>query len=366
MAETRHVPAAKVRAQIDAVLRSWGMPDDKIAVTSDAMVETDLRGVDSHGISMLIMYDQIYRAGQLKLDAEPRIVRETAATALVDAGAGLGHPVSAMAMDLAVRKAKAVGVAAVSVFNSHHFGAAGIYSHMAAKQNLIGMVFSSSKSIAVVPTRGMKSVFGTNVVSFAAPSRAYLPVILDMSTSVVAVNKVKIYALAQKDLPVGWVVDGSGEPVTDSALAYQRLTEGGEGGLNPLGGSGSALSGHKGYGLGLFIQILASTLSGGSFSPIRNKMQKAGDPDNIGHLFIALDPVMFRPLEAFQQDLDDVLATLKNTPPINPDEPVLVPGDPEWTARDRRLAEGIPMSEGLINQIRQIAVRAGAPYHLGA
>jgi LDH2 family malate/lactate/ureidoglycolate dehydrogenase len=365
MAEEVKVPAAAVRAQTEAVLRAWGMPEDKIAVTAEVMLETDLRGVDSHGISMLIMYSQIQAIGQLKLAAEPRIVRETAVTALIDGGAGLGHPVSDMAMRLAIAKAKAAGIAAVSVFNSHHFGAAGIYSHMAAKENLIGMVVSTSKMIAVMPTRGAESVFGTNVMSLAAPSRAYLPVILDMSTSIVAANKVKIYALAGKDIPAGWMVDAEGEPVTDSALAYQRLLTGGEGGLTPLGGAGSALGGHKGYGLGLFAQILASSLSGGAFSPTRNRTQKPGDPDNIGHFFMAIDPEAFRPLADFHDDVDDVLRTLKATRPIREDEPVLIPGDPEWASRERRLAEGIPMSAGLIEKIREIAAAAGAPYLLG-
>src|SRR5688572_8802031 len=112
MADLFNVPAAAVRAQIEAVLRAWGMPEDKIAVTSEAMVETDLRGVDSHGISMLILYEQMQHVGQLKLAAEPRIVRETAVTALIDGGAGLGHPVSTMAMQLAISKARAGGIAA--------------------------------------------------------------------------------------------------------------------------------------------------------------------------------------------------------------------------------------------------------------
>lgn len=365
MADLVNVPASLVRAQIEAVLGAWGMPEDKIAVTAEAMVETDLRGIDSHGISMLIMYSQMQAVGQLKLAAEPKIVRESAVTALIDGGAGLGHPVATMAMRLAIAKAKMSGVAAVSVFNSHHFGAAGIYSHMAARENLIAMVVSTSKMINVVPTRSSERVFGTNVMSFAAPSSDYLPIILDMSTSVVAANKVKIHAFEGKDLPAGWVVDAKGEPVTDSALAYQRLFENGEGGLTSIGGAGTALGGHKGYGLGLFAQILASSLSGGSFSPTRNRTQKPGEPDNIGHFFMAIDPAAFRPLADFHHDVDDVLRTVKATKPIDPDEPVLIPGDPEWASRQRRLVEGIPMSQSLIGKIREIASGANAPYLLG-
>ncbi|MGK9171425.1 Ldh family oxidoreductase [Inquilinus limosus] len=358
MAEIVTVPAAAVRAQIEAVLRAWGMPEDKIAVTADVMVETDLRGIDSHGISMLIAYRQLQEAGQLRLAAEPRILRETPVTALIDGGAGLGHPVATMAMRLAITKAKAAGIAAVAVFNSHHFGAAGIYSGMAAEERLIGMAVSTSKMILVVPTRGAERVLGTNVISLAAPSRAHLPVILDMATSTVAANKVKIYALAGKDIPEGWVVDAEGGPVTDSTAAYRSLLEGGPGGLTPLGG-------HKGYGLGLFAQILAGALPGGSFSPTRVRTQKPGDPDNIGHFFLAIDPEAFRPLPDFERDVDEVIGTLKATRPADAAEPVLVSGDPEWTERERRLSEGIPMSAELVAKIREIAASAGTPYLLG-
>ncbi|GLS18903.1 malate dehydrogenase [Labrys miyagiensis] len=366
MADFLNVPAAVARAQIEVVLRAWGMPEDKIGITAEIMTETDLRGVDSHGISMLLLYRQIHETGQLKLAAEPRIVRQTPATALIDGGAGLGHPVSTMAMELAIDKAKATGIAAVSVFNSHHFGAAGIYSHMAAKANLIGMAVSTTRFVTVVPTRAAEAVLGTNVISLAAPSRDALPVILDIATSVVASNKVKIYALADKSLPAGWVVDARGEAVCESGLAFQRLSGNGEGGLTPIGGAGTTLGGHKGYGLGLFAQILAGSLSGGSFSPTRNKTQRPGDPDNIGHFFMAIDPQAFRPLDEFQHDVEDVVATLRSTRPIKPDEPVLIPGDPEWLTREQRLAEGIPMPAGLVEKIREIALAAGAPFLLGA
>lgn len=358
------VSEAKVRAQIEAVLRAWGMPEGHVKTTTEIMVETDLRGVDSHGISMLTMYDQQYRSGQLQLDAEPRIVRDTPAAALIDGGAGLGHPVSDFAMRLAIEKAASSAIACVSVFNSHHFGAAGIYAEMAARADKIGMVFSTSKTVCVVPTRGTERVLGTNVMSLSAPSKRYLPVLLDMSTSVVAANKIKIYALADKDLPGAWVLDSEGDVVTDARRASEVVFNEPGGGLTPLGGTGSTSGGHKGYGLGLFAQILAGCMSGGSFSPRRNRSQKEGDPDNIGHLFVAIDPAFFRSIEAFHDDIDDVLETLKSVQPIDPDEPVLIPGDPEWEKRGQRQKDGIPMSEGLIDSIRGVAATAGAPFFL--
>lgn len=362
MSDAVRVSADRVRAQIEAILRSWGMSEDKLRVTAEVMVQTDLMGVDSHGVSMLIMYEQMQRAGQLRLDAEPRIMRQSASTALIDGGAGLGHPVSVMATGLAIEKALAHDVGVVSVVNSHHHGALGYYAERIAERGLIGIVSSSSRVLTLVPTFGKQRILGTNPFAFAAPAGRNPPVILDIATSVVAANKVKVYALSEKDLPEGWIVDGQGRPVTDSALAYKLLFEGSEGGLSPIGGAGTEMGGHKGYGLAVFAQILAGTLGGASFSPVRNLTQKPSDPDNIGHFFMALNPAAFRSPEDFQRDLDTIVDMLHASRPTDESRPVLVPGDPERAARRDREANGIPISTGLAAKIREIAAAAGTAY----
>jgi LDH2 family malate/lactate/ureidoglycolate dehydrogenase len=358
--EPGRVPAETVRAQIAAVLSAWGMAPDDVAITAEIMVETDLAGVDSHGLSMLPTYERTRKRGSLNLEAVPEIVRNAGAVALIDADRGLGHPVSAMAMGLALDKAAAHGIAVVSVFNSHHFGAAGYYAGMAAKRGMIGLIASSARTVATVPTFGAAPVLGTNPLAFAAPAGRNPPVILDMATSVVAGNKVRVYALNGRPVPEGWVVDGEGRPVTDAAEALRYALERPEGGLNPIGGS-REMGGHKGYGLALLVQILGGTLAGASFSPTR----PPGVPDNIGHFFLALDPAAFRPLEAFRADLDTVIDTLHATRPADPHQPVLVAGDPERLARAERLEHGIPVPEALRRQIRDVAAAAGVRYLLG-
>ena len=144
-----NVPVERVREQIVTLLTAWGMDRELVRTTAEVMVETDLAGVDSHGVSMLMDYENSKSKGKLNLRAVPRVVRESATTALVDADAGLGHPAAAMAMGLAIRKAKAMSVGVASVFNSHHFGAAGYYAAMASKEGLVGMVTSATRSIAV-------------------------------------------------------------------------------------------------------------------------------------------------------------------------------------------------------------------------
>jgi LDH2 family malate/lactate/ureidoglycolate dehydrogenase len=282
-----------IKSQLVSVLRAWGMSEAHADTTSEMMVETDLRGVDSHGISMLPPYDQEFRNGRLNMRPVWKTVRDTAATALIDADAGLGHAVSVYAMNLAVDKCQHTGVAVVSVVNSHHFGAAGCYSKIAADRGMIGMVTASTRGIAMVPTFAAEPVMGTNPLAFAAPARRNPSFQLDMATTTVAAGKVKVYKLNHTPLPAGWVVDGQGQPVTDEAEAYRYVFERPEGGISPVGGT-RAMASHKGYGLAVMVHILGGILSGASFSPIRARTQKPSDPHNIGHFFMAIDPRAFR------------------------------------------------------------------------
>jgi LDH2 family malate/lactate/ureidoglycolate dehydrogenase len=358
------IEADKARRQILAILQAWGMAPDLAATTADVMVETDLLGVDSHGISMLMMYDDMRQAGILQLQARPSVVRDRGCTALVDGGAGLGHPVSTMAMNLAVDKALLHGVGVVGVRNSHHFGAAGIYARIASDRGVVGLVTSATRGVTMVPPRATMPVLGTNPIAFAAPAGRNRPFVLDMATTTVPVNKVKVYHLNDKDMPEGWVVDHEGNPVVDPHLGMDYLQKRPDGGLTPLGGTLQHGS-HKGYGLAMMAHILGGTLTGGSFSPIRNRSQRTGEGDNIGHFFMAIDPDFFRDEGEFENDLDDVIDVLHATPCADPEQPVLVAGDPEHEMRQTRLRDGIPIPAKLDEHIRDICARCGAEYILG-
>jgi len=362
---SKSYPADRVRAQTAAILLKWGLTEAHAAVCADAMTETDLRGVDSHGISMLPSYEKQRAKGQINMRPVFRTVRESPTMALIDADASLGHAVSVHAMNLAVDKCLAGGVAVVSVFNSNHFGAAGCYSKIAAERGCIGLVTSATRGVLMVPTFASEPVLGTNPIAFAAPAKRNANFELDMATTTVAANKVKVYMLNRKPVPEGWVVDGAGRPVTDSALAMRYLFDEPQGGITPLGGTRS-LGSHKGYGLGTLVHILGGVLSGASFSPIRNRTQKQGDPNNLGHFFLAIDPRAFRPEGAFQADLDDVIDVLHGAKRADPAQPVLVPGDPENATRAERLRSGIPLPDDLVALLKGVAERAGADFILEA
>jgi LDH2 family malate/lactate/ureidoglycolate dehydrogenase len=352
--------ASVVQEQITGILRAWKMKPELIEITAEIMTDTDLAGIDSHGISMLTWYEGKVLASTMHLDVEPRVVRENAVTALIDAGGGLGHPAAAMAARQAADKAAAYGLGGVGVT---HFGPVGYYVKTISDRGFIGIGTCQSRTVAVQPTRSKTRVFGTNPIACAAPARRNPPFLIDIATSTVAAQKVKVYGYKGIPLPAGWVLDENGKPITDPALATENIFKTGKGGLSPLGGTAEMRS-HKGYGLSMMVQILGSTLVGGSFAPIdapRGAMDKG---DNIGHFFLAIDPKCFRTAGAFESDLDDMIDYLHAQPPIDPEEPVLVPGDPELLSRQQRSKEGIPLSAALVEQIRGICERCGAPFLL--
>jgi LDH2 family malate/lactate/ureidoglycolate dehydrogenase len=357
------VPAKQIHEQLASVFRAWGMSDAHAETTAEVMVETDLRGVDSHGISMLPTYDNEFRAGRLNMRPVFKTVRENPAIALIDADASLGHPVSVHAMSLAVDKCLTSGVGVVTVFNSHHFGAAGCYSRIAAERGVIGMVTSATRGVTMVPTFGAEPVLGTNPIAFAAPAKRNPPFQLDMATTTVAAGKVKVYKLNHKKLPPGWVVDADGKTVTDETTAFSYVFDKKDGGITPLGGTRDAGS-HKGYGLAMMVHILAGTLSGASFSPIRNRTQKPSDPHNIGHFFMAIDPRAFRAPGVFEDELDQAIDVLRAARPADPAQPVLVAGDPEMATKQERLANGVPVPDDLMTQLRAVVERAKVPFVL--
>lgn len=362
------ISADRVKRQISSILSAWGMDKASVDTTATIMTEADLRGIDSHGLSMMPMYAQMKRVGQIDTRSKPVIVAETATTARIDGKDGLGYVAGDTAMKLAVEKALRNDIAAVTVFNSHHFGACGCYAEIASNAGLIGIVSTTTRGINVVPTFGARPMLGTNPLSFAVPAGIEEDFLLDMSTSTVAANKVRVYALNDKPIEAGWVLDGDEAPVTDPHKATRMLidskgTE--DGGLTPLGGT-AAMAGYKGYGLSIIAQILSGTLSGGSFSPIRNETQAPSDGDNIGHFFLALNPAAFRPRDEFLNDMDALLSRLRATKPSRPSRPVLIPGDPERITRAHRLEAGIPVPAALADQIRAIAEEARAEFVLDA
>jgi LDH2 family malate/lactate/ureidoglycolate dehydrogenase len=358
--ELLQIPSESLMAQLGAVFEAWEMLPERVQVCAERMVEADLMGIDSHGVGMLPQYEINRKNGSLIVNAPTTVERDIAAVALIDAGHGMGHVAATQAMELAIEKAMTFGIALVTVRNSNHYGAAGVYSNMARREGLIGISTTGTTQRSVVPTFGREPRFSTNPIAFAAPGSNSNGFSLDMATSTVAVGKLKVAKRAEKPIPVGWTVDSSGQPETDPGRALDAIPKR----LTPLGGTRD-LGSHKGYGLAMMVEILSSVLSGSYIGGYDLATDTRGKFINVGHCFIVIDPELVRGEgDAFPDELERLTTYLRATPAADPAQPVLVPGDTEWASMKDRSEGGIPMTRNLFEEVREVTQSCGAPFIL--
>jgi len=348
----RVVAEADLAAQAGAILRAWGMTEANVAVTVSRMLYADLRGIDTHGCAMLPTYARWRAAGRLDVRAAVTTVDETPTTALLDGGGGLGHVPATMAMTRAIEKCRAHGVAVVAVRNSGHFGAAGAYAAMAADEGLIAVATTGTPTPSVVPTFGTEPRLGTNPIAIAAPAGTRRPFLLDMATSAVSLGQLYERWRYGGGVPEGWAMDADGRSLTSARPAIRS------GRLVPLGGDRER-GGHKGYGLGVAVEMLSDVLSG-TFAG-RDRQTPRG---RVGHFCLAIDPARFRPAGDFERDMEALVDVLHDTPPANARQPVLVAGDPEAETLAARQAAGIPLARHVFEDLRSVAREAGVPFML--
>ncbi|XP_059611852.1 uncharacterized oxidoreductase YjmC [Phlebotomus argentipes] len=288
---------------------------------ADLLIEADFRGHFSHGMNRLEMYINDLKEGTTDGNAVPKILNETPATAWVDGAHGLGVVVGNFCMDLAIKKAKTVGVGWTCAKGSNHYGIAAWYTLRALNEGLVGISMTNTSPL-MSPTRSKEAALGTNPLSLAAPGSNGDSFILDMATTAVAVGKIEMQRRKNEPIPKGWAQDPSGQPTTDASVAFET------GCLMPLGGE-ELTSGYKGYGLGALVEVMCGIMSGSNYASNIRKWTHAGNDEaaNLGQCFIAVDPNCFAP--GFSDRLTDLNRLLRDLPPSDPEKPVLVAGDPE-------------------------------------
>lgn len=353
-----YFPADALRNQIAACLTAWGMPADQVEITANVMVDADACGIDTHGLSMLTTYDDRRRKGILTMDPKITIVKETPVSALVDGGGGLGYVPSVRATEIAIDKARKMGLAAVAVRNSNHFGATGYYTRMMAEKGLIGMATTNGSGPRAAPTFGKEPKLSTNPIAFTAPAKRNPAFNLDMATTTVAAGKIRNRYNENQRLPIGWANGPDGNPTDDASLYF-----GGGGTQTPLGGT-NELGSYKGYGLAAMVEILSAGLSGASLVTHPEHGHRRPGTMDIGHFFLAIDPTAFRPRGDFEATVDELIDSLHATKPVDPNQPVMVAGEPENIIRAEREQTGIPVPPGLRGKIRDIAKNSNAQFFL--
>ncbi|SDF19860.1 Malate/lactate/ureidoglycolate dehydrogenase, LDH2 family [Fontibacillus panacisegetis] len=338
--------------------RSSGMSEEDSLLATEVLCYADENGFDTHGVANL---DRIYissqQDGRIHAQAQYEIVTEAPGTALMDARNGLGLIAGARAMELAIEKAKNVGIGCVVVRHSSHFGSAGYYTGKALEAGMIGMAMTNLGSQTIArPIGGKVAMIGTNPIAVSAPAGEVPPFVLDMSTTVVATGKIQAARRRGESIPEGWLIDDEGKTVTDPNAYFD-----GTGHLQMLGGS-LETGGAKGYGLGLMVDILCGVLSGANVGPdprlLEPDGQRYGQEDqNIGHFFLAINIDAFRPKDEFKSHMDRMLLTLLGCPTDSSVKQVVYPGYLE-TVR-KQASDLVQLDITVYEQLTKLANRLG-------
>jgi len=354
------VSESSLRIFTQKIFLFMGCSEEHAALSADVLLQADLRGIDSHGVARLIGYVRLWESKRINTNPNITIVHETPTTATVDGDAGLGLVVAPFAMRLAIQKAETYGSGWVSVRNSNHFGIAGYHSLMAVEKDMIGFAMTNASPL-VAPTYSNERLLGTNPMCYAFPAGKYPPVVVDMATSAAANGKLEIAQRAGKPVPEGWIQDAAGNYTTDP----HALKAGGS--LLPLGGDKEHGS-HKGFGLSATVDILSAVLSGANYGPwvppFVAFLAPPADPVGlgIGHFVGAMRVDGFRPVDEFKTHLDNWISRFKSASTINPEQKVIIPGEPELEAEIDRKANGIPLVDAVVNDLNGLAEKFGLPH----
>ncbi len=343
------------RFMVDA-LKAYGVPDEDAKVIGDVLIESDRRGIDSHGIGRLkpIYLDRI-EIGIMNPETHIEVLKDDMTTAVLDGHNGMGHVVGKKAMEMAIEKAKKYGMGMVAVRNSNHYGIAGYYVTMATDAGMIGVTGTNARP-SIAPTFGVENMMGTNPLTFGIPTDEQFPFVLDCATSITQRGKIEVYGRAGKQLPPGWVIGSDGSTRTDTDQVLKDFTTG-EAALTPLGGIGDVLGGYKGFGYALVVEILSAALQDGAFMKQLNGFDEnhKAIPYPLGHFFIAIDPERFMGLETFKRIAGTICREIRASRKAPGQDRIYTAGEKEYEAWQYRKHHGCPVPESL--QKAMVAVR---------
>ncbi len=348
------VPFDTMEAFMKDVFIGIGVPEADAAVCADVLIESDKRGIDSHGVGRLkpIYVDRI-RQGIQSPTTEFEILREGPTTAVIDGHHGMGHVIGKKAMGMAIDKAKKYGMGMVAVRNSTHYGIAGYYASMAVEAGMIGITGTNARP-SIAPTFGVENMLGTNPLVFGMPSDEAFPFILDCATSITQRGKIEVYEREGKELPPGWVIDDQGNTRTDTVEVLKDLVSG-KAALTPLGGMGEDGGGYKGYGYATVVEILSSALQGGAFlKGLLGFEDGKPAPYKLGHFFIAIDVEAFIGLDEFKKTTGQILRDLRASNKAPGYDHIYTAGEKEHMAWLYRKDKGVPVGAVLQKQMIEL------------
>jgi LDH2 family malate/lactate/ureidoglycolate dehydrogenase len=326
------------------VLAGAGLPRAEADIVADSLVHANLAGLPSHGVSRLNDYLIRLDKGLIEKETRVEIVKETPTTALLDANNGWGQVASEEAVKVAVSKAREYGSAWIGVRNSNHYGTAGYWTTKIAAEGMVGISCTNGSPVMAAFGSRQPSL-GTNPISIAVPSRSGRPMVLDMSTSAQARGKILLAVKNGDPIPEGWAITRDGRPTTDAKEAW-------EGSILPMAGP-------KGSGLAIMIDVLSGVLTGARFGGHVPRMYDDPAPQELGHMFAALDIEAMMPLGEFLSQMEEKERETRESPPAAGFDEVLMPGDLEYRKADEHRRGGVPLTEEIYRELVSTADRYG-------
>ena len=339
------VTASQLQKLTFAIFEKLGAPPEAAEIVSNYTVDTHLYGHDTHGLLSVPRYAHEVKVGKIRPRAQLEVIRRDRGTALLDGHQGFGYVSAVAAMQLAIELAQENGISAVGVTNCNHIGMLWGYAKMAVDQGLIGIVLCNSGPLGggglTAPYGGKRRFLGANPLAWGLPAGEMTPLIMDMSTSIVAAGKVSLARDKGESLPEGWILDKDGRPTTDPNDLLER-----GGALLPFGG-------YKGYGLSLLVEMLGGILTGYGCA------YSLDFPGGNGLLMVVIDVDRFVPLKQFRRQADELLREIKKVPTDSQTSEILYPGEPEFRARKTREREGIAIPERTWDRVTELASELG-------
>ncbi len=348
---------------IDA-FKGYGVPEDDAKICADVLLESDRRGIESHGCNRFkpIYIDRIVN-GTLLPETKMDIVKDTPTTVVMDANNGMGMVASYHMMEMLIEKAAKYGMAGGAVYNSTHYGIAGYWTTMAEKAGMIGITGTNARP-SVAPTWGVEPMMGTNPLTFTMPTDEEFPFNFDCATSTIQNGKIEFYARSGKPTPEGLVVTKDGGTMSDSAKILTEMRAG-NCALLSVGGLGEATGGYKGYGFTTIVEILSAALAGGPY--LKDLSGKAPDGSSqmyrLGHFFFVINPEFFMGLDTFKKTAGGICRGLRNSQKAPGAERIYTAGEKEWLAWQERKDKGVPVGETIQKEIIEVRDKLGLPYH---
>ena len=340
------VDATRLEELTRDIFASRGVPHGDARWIAALLVRANLRGHDSHGVIRVPLYVRAMKAGEVNPEPQITIEVDTPTTALVDGDQGFGQVVARQGIGLCIEKARAQGLAAVTLKRTNHVGRLADYAEMAAARGLVGLLWvNAPMALNVAPWGGAARRLGTNPHAIAIPGPdGTVAMSHDFATSVIAEGKLKVRFARGENVAPGIMLNAAGEPSTDPREFYATPP-----------GSLLTAGEHKGFGLALAVEILGGILSGtGAARDRRGPVQN-------GTLMVCLDPARFLPLGAFHAQVATLFEFVRSAPLAAGAKEILIPGEPEARMERERRAAGIPIEDETWRQIAGCAAEVGVP-----